>query len=284
MGRLRWEHKMDSLIIVPVYNVEKNIGKLLDMMETYKDDLIIINDGSIDHTEEIIKKMEFNYLNNGINKGVSYSINRGIEWGKKHGYHQVILMDGDGQHEPKYIPYFNSQLSKGYDYVYGTRFSKDVSCPESKLCANILVSLLVREKWNVYIKDIACGFKSFKLYKGIEDNINKKGGYSLVYDTLFYCLEKGYNITSVNINPIYFPGELWFTRNSEINALIMALDKFPDNNIKLKNYMDLVKESIIKEKDFQLEFDGKIFYAFYIENRKGYIIQSDIKKLYDYLA
>lgn len=274
---------MDSLIIIPVYNVEKNIEKLLYMLDTYKDNLIIINDGSTDNTEEIIRNMGFHYLNNDINRGVSYSINRGIEWGKKNGYNQVILMDGDGQHEPKFIPYFDSQLSNGYDYIYGTRFNKDVSCPESKLCANLLVSLLVREKWDVYIKDIACGFKSFKLHKGIEDNIDKNGGYSIVYDTLFYCLEKQYNITSVNINPIYFPEELWFTRNSEISALIMALEKFPDNNKKLKNYMTLVKESIINGKDFQLEFDGKIFYAFYIENRKGYIIQSDIKKLYEYL-
>jgi len=187
---------MDSLIIIPVYNVERNIGTLLNMLKTYKDDLIIINDGSIDNTEEIIKNMKFNYLNNSSNRGVSYSINKGIEWGKKQGYNQVILMDGDGQHEPKFIPYFDSQLSNGYDYIYGTRFNKEVRCPESKLCANVLLSLLIREKWNVYIKDIACGFKSFKLYKGIEDNINKNGGYSLVYDTLFYCLEKEYNITS----------------------------------------------------------------------------------------
>lgn len=275
---------MKSLIIIPAYNVGKKIGKLLNTMIPYKDNLIIINDGSTDNTERIIKNMQFNYLNNKENRGISYSIKNGINWGKEQGYNQVILMDGDGQHNPKYIPYFEYQLSKGYDYVYGARFSKDVYCPNSKLCANILVSLLVNEKWNVYIKDIACGFKSFKLYRGIEDNINQNGGYSLVYDTLFCCLEKGYNIASVNIDPIYYPEELWYTRNNEINALINALEKYQKNTTILEHYIDLVKDCINNGRDFQIELEGKNFYAFYLKNRKGYIIQSDIEKLYEYLT
>lgn len=42
---------MRPLIIIPAYNVEKHIGNLLERMNSYKDNLIVINDGSNDDTE-----------------------------------------------------------------------------------------------------------------------------------------------------------------------------------------------------------------------------------------
>lgn len=221
-------------------------------------------------------------MTNHINKGVAYSIKRGIDWGKNNGFDKVILIDGDGQHDPKFIPCFE-KLLLNYDYVYGSRFKSDKYCPSSKLASNVLGDLLIYDMWKVRIKDIACGFKGFKLYKGIEDNINENGGYSLVYDTLFYCLENKFQIINVDINAIYFPEEFWFTRVAEISALINSLNKYPINNSKLEYNVKIVRDSIELKKDFEIIFDDKVFYAFYLKDRNGYIIQSDIEKLYQWL-
>ena len=49
----------DYLIIIPAYNEEKNIGRVLDGMRHFRENTIIINDGSVDHTSQIIKEKGF---------------------------------------------------------------------------------------------------------------------------------------------------------------------------------------------------------------------------------
>lgn len=273
---------MRPLIIMPAYNVENHIGNLLERMSNYKDNMIIINDGSTDNTEDIIKKIGIKFLANQSNKGISYSIKKGIDWGKNNGFDRIILIDADEQHDPKYIPYFERMLLD-YDYVYGSRFNRDKYYPSCKFVSNVLANLLIYCKWKVHIKDVACGFKGFKLYKGIEDNISENGGYSLVYDTLFYSLENKFSIINIDINAIYFPEDFWFTRTNEIRALISSLNKFPTHNSILENDIKRIEDSIKQKKDFQVVFDDKIFYAFYLIDKEGYIIQSDLEKLYKWL-
>lgn len=71
-------------VIMPAYNAEATIKESIDsiLSQTYRDfELIVINDGSRDDTERIIKSYKdsrIKLLNNGINRGLIYSLNRGI--------------------------------------------------------------------------------------------------------------------------------------------------------------------------------------------------------------
>jgi len=60
--------------IVPAYNEAERISKVLEVLTTYKQfkEIIVVDDGSTDNTEEIVKKFNVRYIRNESNKGKGY--------------------------------------------------------------------------------------------------------------------------------------------------------------------------------------------------------------------
>ncbi len=98
-------------IVIPIYNEEDNIEKLVKEIFYYLGkfknsfEILIIDDGSEDNSLSLIKRLSIQYKNiycytNGNNKGQSYSIFFGI---KKSKSDTIITLDGDGQNNPKDI-------------------------------------------------------------------------------------------------------------------------------------------------------------------------------------
>lgn len=85
-------------VIIPVYNREHTIAKAIDSVlnQTYKNiEIIVVNDGSVDNTEIVIQKNYIDkviYIKNKVNKGVSFSRNRGIR--NAHGEY-IAFLDSD---------------------------------------------------------------------------------------------------------------------------------------------------------------------------------------------
>lgn len=249
------------LIIMPAYNVEKEIGKLLDNMQEYRNRLVIINDGSNDSTLSIVRNKGFKVLNNDSNKGISFSIIEGIEWAKSEGFDKIIMMDSDGQHDPQFIPQFENMLNY-YDLVYGNRFGKNLYLPSAKIASNMMAALLVNCIWKCKIFDVACGFKGFCLNKGIEDIINVRECYSVVYDILFYSLRNNLKIKSVDISAIYYPNDFWYTRSDEIKALLASIERFADRDRVNVLNMDILQNKIYNTEDFSIKFMEHLFLDF----------------------
>ena len=119
---------MKKTVIVPVYNEEGNIGELIDKINlciSEHDEIIIVNDGSIDNTESEIKTRSCVLITLEKNMGKGFAMRAGIE--KAQGDY-IIFMGGDGQDDPKEIDTLLQEVNKGYDYVIGSRFlSKEVA-------------------------------------------------------------------------------------------------------------------------------------------------------------
>lgn len=118
-------------VIIPCYNAEKNIDKTLSSLEdqTYKNfQVIIINDGSTDKTDFIIKKylskssLNYEYICKE-NSGVSSSRNLGINISKGK---YITFLDSDDIYNYKYIEsLYNMLISKNVDTVYCC-YSRDI--------------------------------------------------------------------------------------------------------------------------------------------------------------
>lgn len=71
-------------VILPAYNASKTISEAIDsiLSQSFKDwEMLVINDGSIDNTKDIIQSYtdsRIKYIENEGNKGLVYSLNRGI--------------------------------------------------------------------------------------------------------------------------------------------------------------------------------------------------------------
>lgn len=115
---------MNTLIVIPAYNEEGNIVRVIEhLKETLPDyDYVVINDGSSDHTRALCREHGFHLIDQRVNLGLAGTFQCGMKYAEKHGYDAVIQFDGDGQHRPEYIPAMAEKIVEGNDIVIGSRF------------------------------------------------------------------------------------------------------------------------------------------------------------------
>lgn len=120
-------------IVIPVYNSEGTIAKvvnnLIRILEGYKYEIVLVNDGSKDRSEKICKdltkKFKFiKFINLSKNFGQHSAIMAGLRFSSGD---YIISMDDDCQTPPKAIILLINKLKQGYDVVYVKYYNKKYS-------------------------------------------------------------------------------------------------------------------------------------------------------------
>lgn len=113
------------LIIIPAYNEEENIGRVVRQMidRAPQYDYLVVNDGSSDSTIDICRRKNFSYLDLPINMGIGGAVQAGYVYAEKKGYDIAVQMDGDGQHDIAYLDRLLDPILKNEaDIAIGSRF------------------------------------------------------------------------------------------------------------------------------------------------------------------
>lgn len=154
---------MKRAILIPVFNEEVSIRAVLDSLEYLrgKYDIVVVDDGSFDHTPEILKKYDVVVIRHCVNSGYGAAVQSGLRYLYENNYEQAILFDGDGQHPTESIETLSKeQVSKNIDIVIGSRFLsnyKDAGILKS--FALRFFSFIIFLATRVIIKDPTSGFK-----------------------------------------------------------------------------------------------------------------------------
>ena len=153
------------LLIIPAYNEEKNIEKVVDnIVENYPQyDYIVINDGSSDATRDVCKRRGYQYLNLSINLGIGGAVQTGYKYAKDKGYEIAVQIDGDGQHDIAYLEKMLPMLENGEaDVVIGSRFIEKEGFQSSatRRFGIKLLSILIFICTGKMIKDVTSGFRA----------------------------------------------------------------------------------------------------------------------------
>jgi len=152
-------NESDISIIIPVYNEAQNIGNVIkSITERYPTiEIIVINDGSTDNTAEEAKKAGAFVYNHPYNIGNGAAIKTGI----RHASGDIlILMDGDGQHDPEDIKEFLRHM-EDYDMVVGAR-SSDQHASWGRAIGNWFYNRLASYVAKFAIKDLTSGFRAIR--------------------------------------------------------------------------------------------------------------------------
>lgn len=179
-------------IIIPVLNEEKNIKKLIFLLKKnlkrFKYEIIFIDDNSSDNTKSIIN----NYISKNIkyylrikNKDLTLSCFLGFQKSK---FKNIIIMDSDLQHHPKYLPkIINIYFKKRLDFVVAVRnFNKDVGLGRLRRFMSILLSHIFNFFLGYRVSDPMSGFFMFKksIYYKYKNNLYGKG-WKILADLLY---------------------------------------------------------------------------------------------------
>lgn len=120
---------MKILLIIPAYNEEENILKTYDSIINYNKqnktnyDVIVINDGSKDNTEEILVKNNIPHIKLVHNLGIGGAVQTGYKYALENDYDIAIQYDGDGQHDVSYVhTIIKPIIEYKADFVIGSRF------------------------------------------------------------------------------------------------------------------------------------------------------------------
>ena len=124
--------KEKVLFVIPAYNEEDNIGKVLDEIKENVDfaDVVVINDCSKDRTREIVLGKGIHCIDGIFNLRYAWAVQTGIKYAYQNGYDYVIQFDADGQHIAAEALKLLEAARKGHaDIVIGSRYIKDMGYP-----------------------------------------------------------------------------------------------------------------------------------------------------------
>ena len=116
-------------LIIPAYNEEKALGKVIDEALDKVDEIIIVDDGSTDNTaviaENYAKKFKnIKFVKHLRNFGKVRALRSGVE---NSSHNNIIFTDADFTYPASYFPIMIQELKKGADLVLGSRFKKGVN-------------------------------------------------------------------------------------------------------------------------------------------------------------
>jgi glycosyltransferase involved in cell wall biosynthesis len=127
---------MHYQIVIPVMDESKSVMPLVKELEQLNDALVVdfIDDSKDSRTVAAIATTRAQVCNNvtiehfhrqGADNqgGLAGAVIDGIQRSSKRGAQYVIVMDGDGQHDPASIPAMLEKLDQGYDIVASTRYA-----------------------------------------------------------------------------------------------------------------------------------------------------------------
>lgn len=188
-------------VIIPVYNEEKNIGKVLNKIPSIVKEVIVVDDGSTDKTAQLAKKNGAKVIIHKKNFGKGESLRSGASIAKGN---ILVFIDGDGQHDPTLIPKIvRPIINNEADFVIGNRFSKGYDgTPDHRKVSNrltkFIMSLIIKNK----MEDPLSGYRAIR--KEIFNKLNlKKKKYEIEIEMINKALREKCRIKEVPIPIIY---------------------------------------------------------------------------------
>jgi len=194
---------MRTCVIIPAYNIEKTLPKVIKDAQKYIKEVIVVDDGSSDTTFIKAKEAGTKVLKHKENEGKGKALRTGLEDALERNFEQIILMDGDGQHDPNEIPRFLKAAQEPQaDIIVGSRMESVRDMPRDRLAVNrigsFLTSLLARQR----ISDSQSGYRLVK--SGVLKKITLTSRrYDIESEMLIKAGKRGFGIKSIPIKTIY---------------------------------------------------------------------------------
>jgi glycosyltransferase involved in cell wall biosynthesis len=194
---------MKLVVMIPAYNEEKTIASVIkeiprDCCE--KVEVLVINDGSVDNTEQEAEKAGADkILSFKKNKGLALAFRAGLQTALEMGADIIVNTDGDGQYNGKEICKLIEPILQGRaDFVLGSRTKGHIEyMPIQKRIGNRIATFITRQVSGYPVSDAQSGFRAFSRECALR--LNVMADYTYVQETLIQASNYGLVIEEVPI-------------------------------------------------------------------------------------
>lgn len=204
------------MVIIPAYNEEKTVGEVIGKMPAFDPQVIerivvVIDDGSSDHTAEIARQAGAVVVSHSENKGMGASVKTGLQYALEHQADIAVSIDADLQFDPAEIPQLIAPILEGKaDFTAGDRFTEQngkAIRPEHmspvKFWGNQQMTKLINKLTGTNLLDVSSGFRAYSREAML--NLNLSGKYTISHETIMDLGFKHLRLQSVPVNVRYFP-------------------------------------------------------------------------------
>lgn len=155
-------------VIVPTYNNARFLQSTIEDILQYSENVIVVNDGSTDQTDEILKNFwqKITVFSYKKNKGKGYALRCGFNIAENQNFKYAITMDSDGQHQAADLPLFYETLAQNPESVIiGSRLLQQENMPAGNTFANKFSNFWFAVQTGKCLPDTQTGFRLYPLKK-----------------------------------------------------------------------------------------------------------------------
>lgn len=220
-------------IIIPTYNNSGTLKKVVEEVQQYADDVIVVNDGSTDTTSDILLSLTtIDVVSYQPNKGKGMALRKGFEHATDKGFRYAITIDSDGQHFADDIPVFINKIKEKEDsIIIGARNMTQAGIPRKSSFGHEFSNFWFCFETGINLPDTQSGFRLYPLeaIKGMRFYSSK---YEFEIEVIVRAAWRGVVVDSVPVKVYYAPkGERVshfrpfkdFSRVSVLNTVLVTL-------------------------------------------------------------
>lgn len=199
------ENRINYCVIIPTYNNHATVGGVIRDVLAFTRDVIVINDGSADGTEEVLRQFpEISVLKNEKNRGKGFSLRKGFAFALEKGFDYAITIDSDGQHLAKDIPVFLEKIREEPEtLIIGARNMNVDNVPTKSSVGKKFSNFWITVTTGLKLQDTQSGYRLYPI-RSMAGTKYLSPRFEFEVEAIVKAAWHGIQVTSVPVT-VYYP-------------------------------------------------------------------------------
>ena len=220
--------------LIPAFNAESSLGEVIDQAKKFIRRVLVVSDGSTDHTAEVARSHGVELITIPSNRGKGYALRQGFSYALSDGCSAIVTLDADGQHDPGDIPNFLRAHERDSGAILiGSRMAQVERFPRQRYYSNQAAAFFISKALGQHLEDTQCGFRLYPS-RVLRQIVLTTSHFQTETEVLLRAARKGIPLRSVPVKNIYGNG------NSPQSNFRPVTDTFLICMVVLQDYLGIL--------------------------------------------